>query len=305
MAFNTPNKQAIRRVWDGAIIARRCNDLKRALYYFGLPGEEMHDIVDWITWLQRDVTAVEKDSPEFFDRKSQMEDIAIIHDLNLEVRRGKIESIIATGRSQDQEVLRRASFQGNQLAFSYDLVNLDYIGGNTLSRQRAVEALFRAQSAWPFTLLITYNVRTPMIRQMAEELINLRGQIDPDGDELVSWYESHNQETARLKATVPTIIAAAAASARLDCHAYPPVRYLGDGNTTLVHFAFDLTPRPAVHRGRHTSMRALMTLPMIDVINGILRVSDVRDPSFSDERCSRELEFLSDDVRRAIIATMH
>lgn len=264
----------------------------------------MHDIIDWITWLHPDVTAIEKQSDKFFDIKSQMEDIAFAHGLNLEVRRGKIENIIETGRSIDNELLRRATFQGNTLALSYDLINLDYVGGNTLIRQRAVEALFRAQSLCPFTLFITYTARTPMVKQTREELANLRRQIEPDGDSLVSWYEDHTYDAIRLKATVPTIIAAAAAASRLDCCPYPPVRYQGDGNTTLVHFAFDLTPHPDVYRGGHSSMRALMTLPMMDAINGVIGVSLERDPAFDRVRCIRELEFLPSSVRQKITDAM-
>jgi hypothetical protein len=308
MAFvDTDNKRVIRRVWDRAILSRRREPMDRNLYYFGLTGPEMHDILDWIDLLHRDVTAVEEQSKHFFDNLSSMMDIAAVHDINLEVLRAKVERIFESGRSLDNERPRRGVIQDNRLSsLSYDLVNLDFDGGlgNVLVRHRSIEALLRAQAETPFTLFITYNVRSHLQEQIADELANLKQQIEPDGEGIVAWYERDQcPEAARLKAIVPVVISTAAATALMDCRPYPPIRYVGY-RTTLVHFAFDLTPRPNVLRAHHPSMRTLATLPLLDSIDGKLRVSALQDPGFSRDRCCSELDFLPDSEKAAIIATM-
>lgn len=307
MAFvDTDNKRAIRRIWDRAILERRREPMDRSLYYLGLTGPEMHDVLDWIDLLHRDVTSVEEPSKRFFDNLSSMMDIAAAHDINLEVLRCKVERIFETGRSLDNERPRRAAIEGNRASLSYDLVNLDFDGGmgNVLVRHRSIEALLRAQSRTPFTLLITYNVRANPQEQMATELENLKRQIEPDGEGIVTWYQDEKcPEAARLKAIVPVVISTAAATALMDCRTYPPVRYVGY-HATLVHFAFDLTPRPNVLRAHHPGMRTLVTIPLLDAIDGRLCVSKIQDPGFSRHRCETELDFLPDDEKQQILATI-
>lgn len=44
---NTPNKALIRRCWDLPILEDWHSKVGRPLTYFGLPGPEIHDLLDW------------------------------------------------------------------------------------------------------------------------------------------------------------------------------------------------------------------------------------------------------------------
>jgi hypothetical protein len=268
----------------------------------------MHDVVDWSDLLHRDVTAVEEPSARFDENLSDMLAVAAANNINLEVLRGKIEKIMLSGRSLDSERPRYATFApGDQLCMAYDLVNLDFDGGlgNALLRHRSVEALLKAQSSTSFTLFITYNVRSKLGEQIADELANLSKQIEPDGEQIAGWYKRQETPVAlRLKAVIPVVVSTAAATALMDCRSYPPIRYVGYKGATLVHFAFDLTPHPDAFRAHHPGMRRLITMPLFDSVDGTIRVSDLQDPAFDAGRCFEELEFLPDKVRKGIVGSI-
>ncbi len=51
---DTENKAAIRRVWDRALLQRWIQKQNCSyLTYFGLPGPEIHDLIDWKDLLDR------------------------------------------------------------------------------------------------------------------------------------------------------------------------------------------------------------------------------------------------------------
>jgi hypothetical protein len=154
----------------------------------------------------------------------------------------------------------------------------------------------------PFTLFITYNVRHRVHVAVAQEIENLRGQLAPNGNAIMDWYANAAQpEALRIKAIVPSVVSQAASNAQLDCRVYPPIRYVGHQSATMVHFAFDLTPRADAFRGHTRDARGLVTLPLIEVIDGALGISPQQDPAFNRNACTAELGFLPAPVRDAIL----
>lgn len=306
MAFeDSPNKQVIRRVWNHAILNARRIALGRDLHYFGMCGPEMRDVIDWRHILSDEIDAVEEPSPRFNDVNSRMYDVSTEHGFRYELMRGSVEYVIANGADRDNARLRRAVNLDGKLEFQYDLINLDFDGGlgNVLARHRAIEALLAAQQKTPFTLLVTYNVRHRVHAAVAQELQTLRGLVGPEDVHIIDWYASDVQpESLRIKAIVPNIIAHAATNAHLDCRTYPPVRYQGHKNAVMVHFAFDLTPRADAFRGEASNARALLTLPFLEAVDGVLRVAKVQDPGFDLGAGATELDFLGQAVRDEIIA---
>ena len=264
----------------------------------------MHDVIDWRDLLTRDVTAVEEPGRHFYDNLSRMYDVARAIDVDFELLRAKVEMVIIRGTDLDNVRPRRVSIVEGRYRFAYDVVNLDFDGGlgNVLARHRAIQALFAAQQQTAFTLLITYNVRHQVHVAVAQELQNLRSQLGGDGDRAIDWYAATERpETLRLKAIVPAIVAASAAAVQLDCVAYPPVRYIGHKKATMMHFVFDMSPRAKAFRGHTQSSRDLVTLPLIDVVDGNLHVSKQQDPLYNEPRCEAALGFLPAEVQNAIL----
>jgi hypothetical protein len=52
MFVDTANKQAIRRRWDLPILRAAMSRLASPLSYFGMPGAEIVDLLDWAEVLQ-------------------------------------------------------------------------------------------------------------------------------------------------------------------------------------------------------------------------------------------------------------
>jgi len=301
---DSDNKRAVRGSWDRPILQARLAQLGRVLFYFGLTGPEMKDVLDWRDLLSDKVTSVEEPGKRYNDILSRMYDVATANGIDFELMHATVEYVIANGADIDNARPRRVTVVDGELRFAYDVVNLDFDGGlgSALARHRSVERLLVCQNRTAFTLLVTYNVRHQVHRAVAQELENLRGQLGAD-DAVIDWYTAAVQpESLRVKAVVPSLVAHAASAAHLDCRAYPPVRYLGHERATMVHFVFDLTPRPDAFRGHTAGALDLVTLPLIDVVGGELRISEQQDPLFVFERCSNELAFLPADVRDAMLA---
>jgi hypothetical protein len=300
---DTENKKAVRRVWDRPIIEQRRALRGQPLVYLGMTGPEMHDVLDWHEFLARHVTAVEELTPEFYDNLSRMYDVATVHDIDIDVMQTTIEDLIAKGVDDNNAQLRRLTVVKGAFRFSYDLLNLDFDGGLiNIARHRAVERLLLRQQHMAFTLLMTYNVRHKVHTAIAQQFENLRNQVGAESRAVIDWYAGASQPQAlKLKATVPSIIAHAASAAQLDCRAYPPVRYIGHEHATMLHFAFDLTPRTGAFLGHSQNALDLVTLPLIEVIEGVLRVSEHQDPAFDLTSCTEALGFLPAAVREAML----
>ena len=101
----TPNKDAVRQLWDIPILRAYSGAVGKRLKYFGLTGPEMLDIRTWREVLNS-WTAVEsrpKNAEKLADPDRVVEQMtltAIDHDLadGLEVLRGQIEDVILRGR---------------------------------------------------------------------------------------------------------------------------------------------------------------------------------------------------------------
>src|SRR5688500_16620353 len=104
MAYvSTPNKSAVRRLFDRPILDRWHGETARPLTYFGLPGPEIHDFLDWGDVLDIWRTAVEssgsaKERREF-DTAGRLLDNVAAHDLlsGFQLLLGDVEDVILNG----------------------------------------------------------------------------------------------------------------------------------------------------------------------------------------------------------------
>lgn len=299
---DTDNKRCIRRMFDLPIIRAFQERKMRQLYYFGLTGPEMHDVVDWRQLLAQEIMSAENDSN--FDAKiGRMNSVG--DDLGFQVRvlRGEIEHAMLRGVDIDGEApLRSRKAADGYLYFEYDLVNLDFVGGPTYRRMNAISELLKRQSQTECLLLVTFNVRHLVQNALAEGLVGLRGRLESpvEAERILHWYEQQT-DTYKIKALVPGAITAAANHAKLDCFAYPPVIYDGK-KAKLVHFVFHLSPHEQVLRGSASqSEKALLCLPTLYISEAVLELHATQAPDFDLDAVLPTLAFLGQESIDTIV----
>jgi hypothetical protein len=272
-----------------------------------MTGPEMHDVVDWLGYLDGEITSVEEPGTSFYQNQSTMYHVAMTHgvDGRLTILRAKVEYVITHGKDLEEDIPPLSVLDSGFLRFEYDVINLDFDGGigSVQTRVRAIEQLIRRQNLTECVLFITFNVRHRLPGPIAAELDNLRQRLDRlKYGKVLHWYSTRtNPEAYRLKATIPGIISHQATAAQLDCEAYPPVMYIGSGHQTLVHFAFYLKPRPAAFRGQQQTDHALLALPMIEVKDARLRIAALQAPDFTLGSCRCALLFLGQAMVASLI----
>src|SRR6266496_2118736 len=101
---HTPNKVAIRQNWDKSIISDFSTNIGKKLSYFGLPGSDIADLIDWKDYLDWR-TGVEFVSPNGQATEEQRRKINELQtnimlkglSSNWELRRGSLEDIVING----------------------------------------------------------------------------------------------------------------------------------------------------------------------------------------------------------------
>lgn len=292
---DTENKRCIRQEYDLPIIARFRERKLRKLYYLGLVGPELHDIQDWSQHLAKDVMTAEEDAD--YERKiGRMHSVGSAIGFDIRVLRGEIEHALLNGVDVDGEApLRSAADAGGYRFFDYDLVNLDFDGGMFQKKVRSIAELLKRQSRSEFVLLITFNVRHKMHKELNTAIVDLEKRLGgtEDAKKVVRWYQGRG-EIFKVKAVVPGIIAAQANHVNLECRAYPPIIYYGKTNAQLIHFAFHLKPHTNVLRGLAAQSEAqLLALPSLLVTRAQLELNPEQAPDYSEEAARQSLAFLS------------
>lgn len=317
MSFaDTPNKRAIRRIWDMAILARWQQRVGHPLTYLGLTGPKLLDLQDWRQVLSRERTTVESVGRTSEQRRQAKELISDMRvnasnidpdfDSGLQICEGDIEQVILKGidlNGNPPQVNDR--LDARSMRFGYDLVNLDFDGGLgvRLGRADALKKLFERQAGRDSILFLTLNVRSKLRKAISTELEGLRGEYDdPHWQELVDWHarEARGLEPCRLKAVVPSLIREYARIRSLASSAYPPVVYEGHEHARLVHFAFELTTQPETFRAHPAQReRHLLSLPMMESVDGELRFASDQPPGVAPQ--ASLLDFLGAEQREAIV----
>lgn len=299
---STPNKEAIRRLWDKPIIADFAKRIKKPLSYFGLPGPDIRDFHDWGSYLGWK-TCVENLSKSGHERLEQLRKInqlqtnIMLSDFNdqWELRRGQIEDIILDGTDIDGKKPALLSIDTKPPTMKYDLHNWDFQGGlYTASKKKgskriqAIEHCIRLQRGYHFLFLLTLNVRHTLGEELAIYLNGAAKDItSTKHKEILHWYAGRGAfdktEHCRIKAVVPLFIRQIAHVNSFDCFCYPPLYYEG-WKEHLLHFVFELFPKgtilPAFSK-QDTSV--VIELPLIKIQDGnFVLVLQQQHPHFDE-----------------------
>lgn len=301
---STPNKQVIRRRWDRPIIEDFSKRIGKKLDYFGLPGPDIWDYLDWketLGWKTGIEYASKRASNEQRQEQSkrlnELQTQVMLNDLGgtSEVRRGTLEDIILSGVDIDSKRPRLLTGEKNMPSrMKYDLHNWDFQGGlykNKKSESKRVEAIkhcIKLQKDHPFLFLLTLNVRHTLGDEISTYLNGAADDISSvKHKEVLGWYSNRgrtdNTEHYRIKAVVPLFIRTIAQVNSFDCYCYPPIYYEG-WKEHLLHFVFELTPKGTVLPTYSTQLtNTVIELPLIKVKNGEFVLVEQQHPYFSSE----------------------
>ncbi len=316
---DTPNKAAIRSRWDLALIQGWRARVGEPLAYFGLPGPEILDLLDWRDCLGR-CTGVESPGSTPHERNIADETLGTLNARIMangfgsvfQLLKGDIEDVIihAVDAHGTAPVLNDGR-PAHLARFRYDLVNLDFNSGLDYRRKAgpqrvaAIKKLFERQEGRSFILFLTISVRDNLGDQIESYL---RGWQDrdqgPGWRELLEWYltRTRGEKAYKLKATVLSFVQAVAEPHMFRCTARPPIVYQGY-KTQMVHFAFELESCPGYLRAWSTQVdRDLIELPLLRCNEGEFNVP-AQHPGFDGARLDGCLAFLPAELRDSILST--
>ncbi len=303
----TENKIAIRQEWDKRIIARFSQDVGRKLDYFGLPGSEVQDFVDWEQYLawKTAVEVVDKTGPTS-KRSEQLRNVQKLQrnvmlrgfNENWELRKGQLERIILDGTDIDGNRPARLRIDKNMPPrMTYDLHNWDFQSGlwykNALSKSVRIDAIkrcFELQKGHAFLLLVTINVRHGLGKELSTYLDGWAEEFNsPNHREILGWYSTRStregEDHYRTAATVLHLVRQAAHINSFDCFCFPPIYYEGLGSEHLLHFVFSCkamgTILPSFSKQR---FEEVISLPLINVFNGTFQLAVDQAPRFESKQ---------------------
>lgn len=326
---DTENKTVIRRQWDRALLLWWLQRQRHPLFtYFGLPGPDIHDLVDWDDLLDRRRTGIEsightkKEKVKAQHAMGRLTTNLFIAGISsgFQLLRGDVEDILLDGLDHDGARPLLSNEQPAPFArFHYDLVNLDFDGGigykdNTGAAKRvsALKKLFERQEGHSFLLFLTINVRDTMGNEIEQYLRGLQRRMrDVESQRALDWYLSRTEgeREYKLKATVPSFIQSIAESRVFQCISRPPIAYEGHERAHMIHFAFELDAVKS--DGRLANLRGFSTqndidlirLPLIRCEQGQLRLATKQHPGFHIAQCSTSFNFLSEDNRATLLGS--
>jgi len=296
LAF-TSNKKAIRQLWDRPIIENFRQEINTQLAYFGLPGPDIQDLIDWKDSLSH-ITCIEYLGKNGQERESQLQTISkLMSNLilkgfshNSEVRKGSLEDIIFDGTDIDGDRPALLILERNRPAtMSYDIHNWDFQSGlgfkNKTGKDKRVEAIkkcFELQRGHPFLFLLTLNVRHNLKDEPTTYLQGKAKEINSNTSNILNWYSqkggNDGSDHYRTKAVVPLVIRDCAQMYAFDCFAYPPVYYQGPIEH-LLHFVFWLRPTGMILPSSSSQQISdVIELPLVEVINGRFRLASEQHP---------------------------
>lgn len=324
MAYaNTPNKSLVRQLWDLPLLEQWRVETGHPLAYFGMPGPQIHDLLDWRPLLSY-CTCVESPGRTKSERERADDTIGTLH-TSLHIHRlsaisqvllADVEDLIVDGIDKyGYKPTLNNAMPAHRMRFTYDLVNLDFDGGlgykdskGASKRIVALKKLLERQEGHSFTLLLTINVRDTLTDEIQVYLGDLRGlDRGPRWQNGLSWYldRGDGEREYKLKAIVPSFIRAIAEPQAFLCRCYPPISYEGYRQAHMIHFAFRLTSLqrnlPAVSPQDDVN---LMNLPLLTVSNGRLQFAPIQHPGFKLSQDDALFDFLSLQARGSLLDTI-
>jgi hypothetical protein len=281
----TANKRKVREM-DLKLIERHFGGQEGNVRYFGLPGIALVDVLYWRKYLGH-VTAVERGRPsEEYLYQHDMVLTAMLSGLgsSLSLLRGDLDSVLIDGHDDF----------GNQIAYPFHLVCLDYSGGiiyrNSVGRSKradSIEALLRAQAEreQSFLLLVSCNLDNEDRGEIHGVFPVIEAQLLKLGigaAAAVQAYLDHEDEEARLKVFVPYLIQKLA-SRWFQCQHYKPIYYEGNKSTRMMHFPTWLkrTTGLVVGKPSRQSLADILNLRAFHCVGGDLAETDFGIPRVS------------------------
>jgi len=269
----TKNKQVVRDLQNQAI-RKHLEDRLGAIRYFGLPSDEMKDIIDWKP-LFKEFVAVERGiEPDTWERQHLLMLSALKADVlsRLTLLRGDIDRIILDGKDD----------HGNVPNYPFDVVTLDYSGGLLYRDQQgkqyrldAIRELIRrqAQHKISYLLFISSNLDHCKDPEVQTTLNNVKTELlryGTNGEDVINVYMNHECGEARLKVYVSYFVNQVAAGVNYNCETERTVFYLGNQDTRMMNFRFLLThdPRTTAPRFPRESLAQMINTPMIEIRDG-------------------------------------
>jgi hypothetical protein len=319
---DTDNKAVIRQAWDCPILERWHKQVLRPLSYFGMPGPEIRDLIDW-NHLLGQKTAVQIVRKEASRKEEDLESVRKMHAnamrrdlLKFQVLLAAVEDVILYGHdmNNDRPVLIENG-AGGEFRFRYDIVNLDFEGGTgyrvPTSRSRsigsgsggnrieAIRRVFDRQKGHDFILFLTVNVRDTLGDEPMTYLQDQAAKYDQSViRSIVSWTTNldKGKKHIQLKTWIPIFILDEAEMKGFRCHCYPPVYYEGYKSARMVHFVFELRydAKRVLRAASNQRVKEVVQLPLLRSANAVIKTAPVEEqyPGFDLNRCHSEFEFL-------------
>ena len=276
---STPNKDLIRKEFDKYVVEDHYLKKAEPLTYFGLPGLEILDILEWREYLGK-IIAVERDlyTRHFMRSKAFSEGF---DPTNFQILFGDIDDVILKGEDLEGEKPKESAF---------DVVNLDYEGGlvykdlsGTSKRVRAIKKLFSLQQAGKkdFVLLLTVNTRNRDWGEFDRTLDEVQNELEEYGIEDVSknieWHKTAGY-AYKIKVYLPIHLGIWARTSNFFCSSISPVTYLGTSRRRMVHFACAFVyGKPKLGQ----SLLKILNMPMYEVKKAKIQESKIQPPELS------------------------
>lgn len=272
----TRNKQVVRDLQGETIRLRQKNRLGK-LRYFGLPSDEMKDILGWKP-LFLEFVAVERGiAPDNWERQYLLMFNAFMNDVLSKVTllRGDIDRVILEQKDDD----------GNTLNYPFDVITLDYSGGllyrdkqgrGKQYRLEAIKELIRSQGEHEinYLLFLSSNLDNCRDAEIEKTLLNLKTELlryGTNAEEVIYAHLNHKNDEARLKVYISYFVNQVASSCNYNCETEPTIFYLGNQDTRMMNFRFWLTydPRTTAPRFSRESLVQIINSPMTEIKEGV------------------------------------
>lgn len=257
---STPSKDLIRRFINKPIIAAFASNLGSKLSYFGCPGIEGLDLLEWQDHL-KEIVAVDENLPNLEQLTIKM--LGIAPQLQVFEAHGAIEKLILDGRRDTggKRLGSRWDPEAHTWRWNYSLINLDVFriflaGPSTVvgtraaayyNRTEAIKRLFVLQRGHSFVLLITvplWSSNPTSIERIAHDLSSyLSAQCSQTPQLIADVIDFRlNQNAGKLPselltAAMPLMLAQFGAQESFRLKDFQIIKYLGSNKARMFHLA--------------------------------------------------------------------
>jgi hypothetical protein len=272
-AVFTENKQVVRDLQFEFIRLKLSGRLGK-LSYFGLPSDGMHDVVQWAPVFSQIVAVERGETSAPWETQYTLMRTAFVHGLlgKTTLLRGDIDEVILKGTDTD----------GNEVAYPFDVVSLDYSGGlfyrtsgGEQRRIRAIQRLIEGQAGVKsdYVLLISCNLDGVDDGEVAHMLSNIGTELERscmNGVDVVSAYMRCPYKQARLKLYVPYLVGQVAASQNYHSETEDVVFYEGNRGLLMTSYRFYLKhdTRTTAPRAPRERLWQVLNTPFLEVKGG-------------------------------------